>query len=178
MGPWAQSPHASSAESRTTCCFLSLPICLFGVSLARFLLFFWWVKKKPNKTKFKSKGRAKSRWIKKEEAEETLKRKAGGVSYCLVDLTFFKLLTILFGLGFGFFWFCFSNSLVKFRVYLVCLVLCHMLFGVTAFALLTVNMCVPKSDITNEECPDPRKIVNLRSCKQIFFVCRKRIMWK
>ena len=65
---------------------------------------------------------------------------------------------------------------MKFRVCLVCLVLCHMLFGVTAFAFLTVNMCMPKSEVANKECPDPRKTVNLRSCKQMLCVCRRRII--
>lgn len=93
-----------------------------------------------------------------------------------MGLAVFKLLTVRFGLGFGVFGVCFLYPLVTFRVDLVCLILCHVLFGVTAFALLTVKMCMPKSQVTKNERPDPRKIVNLRSCKEIFCVCRKRIM--
>ena len=98
------------------------------------------------------------------------KRKSGYVSYCLMGLAFFKLLTVRFGLRFGVFGVCFLYPLVTFRVDLVCLILCHVPFGVTAFALLTVKMCMPKSEVTKNERPDPRKIVNLRSCKEIF-VC-------
>lgn len=35
-----------------------------------------------------------------------------------------------------------------------------MLFGVTVFAVLNVKVCIPKSEVGNNECPEPRKIVN------------------